>query len=266
MREAPHHLTPPEVERQAATPETTVNCWPVDTAVCPEWATFPAEIQARALLLATQTLRMLTGYQVGGCPRTYRPCPQECSDGPYYLTGNGFLPVNYAGIWRNCGNCYNCRSAAELQLPPPVGEVTQVKVDGVVLDPADYQVWENRLRRTDGGQWPSVQNFDLPDTAVGTHSVTYLRGHPVDTLGEQMAGVLACEYAKGASGGKCRLPSGVTEIARQGVTYTVTPGAFPDGRTGLREVDAYLANWNPHALKRGSTVWFPEMDRGRWVR
>jgi hypothetical protein len=129
-------------------------------------------------------------------------------------------------------------------------------VDGVVLDESEYFLDGSTLVRV-GGEWPVTQNMDLPDTEVGTFSVTYLNSFPVDGLGAYAAGILACEYAKACSGGKCKLPSGVTEITRAGVTMTITSGAFPGGLTGIREVDAYIMAWNPTHLRSKPTVWSP---------
>jgi hypothetical protein len=105
---------------------------------------------------------------------------------------------------------------------------------------------------------------DQPDT----FAVSYLRAVPVDALGAYAAGALAAEYAKLCSGQQCRLPLGVTQVIRQGVSYTINPGSFPDGMTGLREVDAWLTVINPNKLKQPTGVWFPDAAEPRvttWV-
>jgi hypothetical protein len=71
--------------------------------------------------------------------------------------------------------------------------------------------------------------------------------------------VLTCEFTKACSGGKCRLPTAVTSIARQGVTMEVSSGMFPDGMTGIREVDAFLSSINPNALRIPPKVWSPDL-------
>jgi hypothetical protein len=77
--------------------------------------------------------------------------------------------------------------------------------------------------------------------------------------------VLAMEYARACSGGKCRLPTGVTSVVRQGVSYTVAAGAFPGGVTGIREVDSFIALWNPDALRQTPKVWYPGIRAPRVV-
>src|SRR5262245_23190612 len=63
-------------------------CWPVDHACLGEdwWTTYDQMTRARADALAIQTLRSLTGYRVGGCPITLRPCRRSCwpDRGPTY--------------------------------------------------------------------------------------------------------------------------------------------------------------------------------------
>jgi hypothetical protein len=237
-------------------------CWPVDTGCCNAFDDYDIEVQDRAIALATSTMRALTGFQVGGCPRTVRPCTTNCDsqwgNSPYY--GN-FYPLNWAGVWTNCGCQGGCIHNG-LELPKPVGSVDRVTIDGVDLDPDEYRTINgNILIRTDGEAWPTTQDLTKPDTEDGTWSVTYLNAYPVDANGAYAAGLLACEYAKACSGSSCSLPSGVREIARAGVTMTIAPGAFPNGLTGIRAVDAYLRVWNPNGLTIPSTVYVPGKRR-----
>jgi len=55
----------------------------------------------------------------------------------------------------------------------------------------------------------------------------------------------------------------VTSIARQGVTMTFGTEMFPGGRTGIREIDAYLFSINPHGLKMPPMVWSPDVPWGK---
>lgn len=260
-------------------------CWPVDVSCVKDWdewevepdpetdepgvPLYSAHDKARAIALAGQTLRMLTGYRVGGCPITVRPCvtaPAEPTWRTYPVTGVADL-----GSWRplGCGcsrSSCGCTGATEVTLGT-VGSVVLVMVDGMILDPSAYRL-EGRgvLVRTDGDVWPLRQDLSLPDTEPGTWSVTYVPGAPVDGLGAAMAGVLAGEYVRACVDGDCRLPTGVQTVVRQGVTLTLGVGAFPDGKTGLREVDAWIERWNPHALTGPSMVMSPDVRRPRRVR
>lgn len=241
-------------------------CWPIDAACATEFATFDAAVQERSAALAVQTLRMLTGYQVGGCPVTLRPCRAQCISG-YYPGTSVLAPyVNGSGDWLNvyCGNCVgdcSCSALQQIALPLPVGRVDEVKVDGATLPVTAYRLdnpgW---LVRLDGGTWPTCQDLALDDTAVGTMSVTYLNAEVVDGLAAYAAGVLAVEFAKACAGAKCRLPTGVTEISRRGTTMTLPGGLFTEGLTGIREVDVFILAHNPYLQKMPSTVWSPDQQ------
>lgn len=243
--------------------------WPIDpSCLQDEWDLYSDDEQERALALASTTLHRLTGYRVGGCPVTVRPCTPrqfpaaEIANSFWY--GGAFTPLNYSGVWLNvCRSNDGCSTPCTISLPPPVGGVVEVKVDGVVLNPSVYSVNGRYLSWIGTGDcpFPEVQNLALPDTAPGTFSVTYLNAYPVDRMGAQAVTILALEFAKACAGkGKCRLPSGVTTLVRQGVTMEIDPGTFPKGTTGIREVDTYIALWNPDN-RRPSTVWRPDRHR-----
>ena len=237
-------------------------CWPLDDSCCAEFSTYPQDVQDRAAALAGMTLRMLTANRVGGCPVTVRPCRQVCAGYQPFYGGSAFAPVNWSGTWFNCtcgGDTCGCGALCQLELPRPIGAVQEVKIDGVIVDPWTYRVDDGRwLIRLNGECWPDCQDLSLADTEVGTFSVTYLNAIPVDSLGQYAGGVLACEFAKACSGGKCRLPSGVTSVARQGVSYEIAAGSFPNGATGIREVDAWIAQYNPNHLRVQPQVWSPD--------
>jgi hypothetical protein len=237
-----------------------------------EWALLDDSVKERSKALATNTLRRLTGYRVGGCPITVRPCKLDCSNAwAYNYPWSGFSwfqPwINGAGQWVNACRCKgtcSCTELCDVELPGPVGEVYEVKVDGEVIDEANYRMFGTRLTWINPDEdcpWPTCQNLALDDTEEGTFSVTYLNGFKVDGLGAYAAGVLTWEYAQACTNGQCRFPASVTAITRSGVSYEITPGAFPDGFTGIREVDAYIALWNPQGIQRSTTVWTPDMPR-----
>lgn len=247
------------------TPVEVDVCWPIDIGCCSAFEDYDMEVQDRAIALATSTLRSLTGNQVGGCPKTVRPCTGGCDtfSGAQMWAGYGpFYPLNWSGTWTNCGCAGGCIHNG-LELPRPVGSVDRVTIDGEDLLDGDYRVINgNILIRTDGEPWPTTQDLTKPDTEEGTWSVTYLNAYPVDANGAYAAGLLACEYAKACSGQKCSLPAGVTEISRAGVTMSIASGAFPGGMTGIRAVDAYIRALNPKGLAAPSTVWVPPKRGG----
>jgi hypothetical protein len=234
-------------------------------------------IRARAEALAWTTLQALTGHALTICPTSVRPCSQNLAGGTWYeapITGTPYGPfINARGQWINSCTCggmpvCSCGDLVAVMLPGPVGRIIEVKVDGEVVPATAYRVDDARdLVRTDGDLWPIGQDMSKPDSEPDTFSVTYFRGHGPDELTDYAAGRLAHEFAKAMKDPtKCKLPAGVTAITRQGVTMEINPGLFPDGYTGIREVDAVIMALNPHGLKQPSRVGSPDtMRRGRVV-
>lgn len=232
--------------------------WPINWPDHPEVASAEPEQKAIAERYAADTLRLLTLGRVGGKPVTIRPDRRVPG---YWL---GFR--NYAGVM--VGNFVASDiypSAQDLQdgfsfwrtdgitLPPPVGEIIEVIADGVTLAADSYFVENDTyLVRTLGQHWGSE---DV--------TVTYLNGHKVDTLGQHVGGVLALEYLRMQTNKKCRLPSTVTSAQRQGISLEIQSGMFPDGKTGIPEVDHYVVQWNPNGLKVRPRVYSPDLHQVR---
>lgn len=253
-------------------------CAPADWGCAPEGYVegLDPDLRAKAEALAWMTLRSLTAYQVGDCPITVRPCAEGCGDdirtwSEAVVTGSQFAGwvgprdsmlsprVIGDGLWVNvscgCRTRCSCTFVPEVILPGPVGRVDEVIVDGVILDSSAYRVDNgNRLVRTDGGNWPRCQDMAADCGDPGSFCVTYVRGMAPDTIACWMVGLLAYEYAKACSGVGCRLPSSVTNVARQGLTFEISSEAFENGLTGIREVDAYVRALNPHHLSAPPTV------------
>lgn len=255
-----------------AIPDLPDHCWPVDTSCCSSFDEYSPDVQARAKALAGMTMRMLTGYNVGGCPVTLRPCSISCvsRSGGWYEQGGTFRPyINAYGQWVNgCGCTHGgcgCTALPSVYLGS-VSRVVEVKVDGVVVPPANYAVHGDTLVRTDGEPWPVCQDMAAADTEVGTFSVSIVRGAAVDGLGAYAAGRLACEFAKACTGKKCALPSNVTSVTRQGITYDMTTESFPNGLTGIREVDLVIQRYNPNKMKAPPVVWSPDLPGSVVIR
>lgn len=235
--------------------------WELDSGCCTEWDTLDPAVAERAEILAWSTLSLLTAGRVGSCPVTVRPCLNEPCD----LCATAWTqPMIVDGKWVNhvCGGpkCY-CNQLCEIVLPGPAAQITGATMDGIGLDPALFRIDNgNRIVRQDGQCFPSCQRMDCDLDQVCTFGITYVPGITPDASGLWAAGVLACEFAKACSGGKCRLPSGVTSIARQGLAMTLSTSMFPDGMTGIREVDAYTSAINPHHLAVPPMVWSPDVS------
>lgn len=233
--------------------------WPIDWPADPLVTAASPETKALAEQYAANTLRLLTLGRVGGEPVTIRPQRrvlgywQGFRNYAGVMVGNFFASTVYPSS-RDLQDGFSMWRTDAIVLPPPVGDVTEVTVDGEVLLPGSYFVENDTyLVRTLGLHWGSAEV-----------SVTYLNAHPVDTLGEHVGGVLAFEYLKMISGEKkCRLPSTVTSIARQGVTMELQTGMFPDGFTSIPEVDHYIVLWNPNGMKVKPRVYSPDLHQLR---
>jgi hypothetical protein len=144
---------------------------------------------------------------------------------------------------------------SEVILDPPVGGVVQVRIDGAVFDSSAWRLDDgNRLVRQDGQSWPLHQDWRLADGAVGTFEVDYYRGFKPGALLVYAAQTLASEFYKSATGKSHRLPSNVTAVTRQGVSFQMKAPLFADGLTGIAEVDIVLRRYNPHGLSTPTVV------------
>ncbi len=206
----------------------------------------------------------------GECgPRTVRPAGDGCGCG-YQILSRGYVvgPWDWGyPLWSLCGSCLTACSPSLVKLAgDPVREVSEVKINGDILDPDEYRLYNSRyLQRLGNARWPWTQDLGLPDTDENTFSITYTFGADPPLLGVAAAATIACELYKlcsGATSGACALPSGVTRLTRQGVTIdklAFTSWSYREGRwaTGMPAVDAFLATVNPAGLQRRPTFWSP---------
>jgi hypothetical protein len=238
--------------------------WPVDAGCFDEeWETqFDETVQTRSIALASSTLQRLTAYRVSNCTTILRPCSDHVGCSPW--TGqyrhwshptnyDSFMfAYNWAGAWFNaCGcsaNSCGHTPTNTVWLPTPMGGVETVKLDGVTLtDGTDYRVEGTALIAMGTTVWPLTQDLTLLDSEPGTFSVEFYNCIRPDGTAQYACALLALQYARACTGkgGKCTLPTSVTSVVRQGVSFTLPTGSFPNGETGIREVDAFIALYNP---------------------
>lgn len=244
--------------------------WEADPACLGEaWDSLDVDVKARSLMLATSSLQMLTYYRVGTCPITVRPCPvsRRC-DCPWYPH------VGTDGNWYNdcpcAGGRAKCGPLSEIDIPGPVGYIDSMKVDGVELDlsTGDFRLDDGHLLVWQGegvSPFPETQDLSKPDTAVGTWSITYSRSYPVGVGAKMAVGYLAMEFSKACQPRqKCSLPRGVTNVVRNGVSFSVEAGLFPGGLTGIDIVDQFILKWAPAGSPlRNATVFNPRESSPR---
>lgn len=157
-----------------------------------------------------------------------------------------------------------CHHVSEFALPgSPVLGVSEVLIDGDLvpedryrLDDGRYLVWIGDELGGRGG-WPCCQRIDLDPDQKQTFQVSYTWGGIPDRGGVRAAAVLGYELllaTKPKSG--CRLPQRVQSVTRQGVSYVLLDpmNLFDKGRTGLAEVDLWVASIGIGQTRRRSAV------------
>lgn len=128
-----------------------------------------------AIQFASEILFRLSGHRWSGeCERTVYPCSgNNCgcagttwdrlraSDWNWMYAGYPSMPLRYGDGWVNqWGGCVSKCQLDCVDLPGVVSEVTQVVVDGQVVDPLSYAVQAyRRICRTDGHHWPCSNNL-----------------------------------------------------------------------------------------------------------
>jgi hypothetical protein len=144
--------------------------------------------------------------------------------------------------------------------PNPV--VSQVKIDGDVIDPTLYKVLDgHRLIRvsTDGTRppmWPRLNQLWKPATEDDTFSITYTYGHAVDFTVKRATIEAACDLMRGLT----------AERALDGFTTSATL----DGLTVSRDADvaeeagfSWIARFlRLYGMNRGFEIASPELSGG----
>lgn len=248
----------------AAPTATPCEPWPYECANFPDGAT--QEQIDSAVMAATEALWSRTKKRFGLCSMELRPCRKDCMPGGPWIPQRGWYnvgsmtwpwpqPALIGGKWFNitCGTCSggcSCTKIEQVELPYPVANITEVKVDGVVMHPDRYRVDDWRyLVRLDGEQWPRCNDLNLDDDQPGTWSVTAQYGTEVPELGKLAVGELASEIVLSCTGSKgCKLPSStVQSVTRQGVTkvFFDANSAFANGLIGLKWSDMFISTFNP---------------------
>lgn len=256
----------------------TCDPWPVAAGCLP--ADWPSDVgqwtpaQSATRDVAQGILSALVVKPYGLCTSVVRPCARRCATAGGYLplAGGWFAPALVGGhVVNGCGctgaGC-SCGPLSEVLLPGPVHAVTAVSVDGQPVPASAYRVDDGlRLVRVDGQTWPSCQRLDLPPTDAGTFAVEYQRGREVPAGAQRALAALMVELHKAQCGDQtCRLPAKVTSVVREGVTYSMLDdpaGLLDQRKTGIPEVDLWLAAENPYKARSAMGVWSPDLPNPR---
>lgn len=249
---------------------TTTVCSPWTTAAaakgCSNCSDVATELLTQKIAVASDLLYELSGGRFPGlCTESVRPCARSLSEGGSYgqvttrSTAGGIVISTGCGCGspRACG----CNRLHEITLGGfPVISITEVLIDGAVVDDLTYRVDDSRylvrLPNADGTNdgWPCCQRIELDTTEPDTFEVTFTYGAVPNQAAVDAAGALACELALACSGdgAACRLPLNVRSEVRQGVAteYINVLDFLREGRTGLIEVDLFLEAYGPKRKAR----------------
>jgi hypothetical protein len=198
---------------------------------------------------ASDLIYTLSGGTIfGQCSGTVRPC-RTC--------------------W--CGHCVCCCEIEAIPLRQDALSITEVTIDGDVLDPANYTLLSRgRLQKIsiDGNRpepWPCCQSLYRGLDEEDTFGITYTFGQEhVPQWAKNAVIELACDMATFFSDGRGKLPPGATAVTYQNVTATLPSraDALRDG-TALSvfpAVSQLLALVGPTARSQafspsGATAW-----------
>lgn len=150
--------------------------------------------------------------------------------------------------------------------------VDEVLIDGAVVDPATYRLYDNRrlVRQRDpatgsGGTWPCCQRIEVPATEPGTCQIRWTFGQLPPMDGQLAAYAYSVERAKryDTARGNGRMPAQAKSVRSQDVDITIDDGqGIAEGRTGIPEVDEFVEAWNPKRLTRRARVYDPDSITG----
>lgn len=242
------------------------------------WMAVPLPIREAAIAYATTIVWAGTGRQFGLCEVTVRPCGwRDCGTGIEWFgsiwQGSTWVPYLWEGQWYNawcgCTGLCSCIPDCSVRLQGPVNSIVEVTIDGVVVDPATYFVYDQQwlTRVKDNDCWPQCSDLNL---APGEGwEVTYTRGRPVPPELIQAVGILAWQWILSCQGDEsCRITNQrIIAMSRQGTDFQfVSPSEMLQfGWTGVAEVDQLISAYNPYGLKAPLLVFSPEIRYPRQV-
>jgi hypothetical protein len=242
--------------------------WPIDPVCCPDWPQNPEEwddAHREAQMLATIELWRAVGGIIGLCRTFERPCLDDCNATVSTWTG-WMSPYVRDGNWYNNGGCgctgdCSCSRLCTVTLQGPVYQIERVRIGGETLPESAWRVITgDRLARVDGGCWPTCQDLGVPDE--DGFLVEYLRGIPPGPDAVRAVSLLACRKLADCPPGTAgcgQLPSGVTQITREGISARFDGDGDNEFRSGVRFTDEWVASVNPFGLTERPSVWSPDV-------
>lgn len=139
----------------------------------------------------------------------------------------------------------------------PVQEIHTVRnVAGTIVNPDQYYMVDHS----------TIQFSDGALIVPADIEISYTYGAQVPTMGKMAARRVAIEFIKLWTGDSdCALPQRVSQVTRQGVTYTVLDSQdfLAEMRMGIYEIDLFLKTSNPNKAQKRSKIYSPDIPRAR---
>lgn len=213
-------------------------------------------VEAASWLLWELTARKWNGPRT--VTETYcQAGPHETPDFPYPVLNQGKVYNVRGGVCPTCGCPHLIRLRGN-----PVREIEMVLYEDRYIPLTDVKIYDYSwigLSPTATACWMTC----------GDLLVTYTYGARPPAMGRRAARVLANEFILAENGdADCMLPERVTQVNRQGVSWTLMdPQDFLDeGRTGITSVDLFIRAANPEKARRRARVFNPDIPRGKTRR
>lgn len=182
-----------------------------------------------------------------------------------------------------CAGGCGCGPSDEIQLPGPVwqdlsrdypngrGYTIDVFIDGARVHDSRFRVFDGGYIVPVGMDFPWSQDLTRPaipepgfspHQLEGTWGIRYWRGLPIPAAGIHAVSNLACEIWKACAGvgGECKLPRGVKDVDREGISYTLVDPES-DLLVNMPDVSAWVKSVNPYGIKEQSYVLSPDLPR-----
>ena len=227
---------------------------------------------AEAVSAASFVLFNLSGRKYSGVHTTTEVYCQIGLDGqghvyPSTLNPGGGGARVYPTLWDgqiinqiggSCGTC-GCPHLIRLR-GTPVLSVQALSVGARSFADDEITVYDYSYIAAGSGRcWSSCDDV----------TVTYTYGSPPPSMGKIAARAMANQYVWAmADDDRCALPQRVTQVSRQGMSWTLLdPQTFlSEGLTGIYQVDLFLRTVNPDKARMRARVFSPDIPRARTPR
>lgn len=209
-------------------------------------------IDAASMLLWALSGRKYSGVQTTVdhfvCPESELPIGCSWINDSTYRDDQGVINQVISALSSDMG---------QIKIPlrkTPVREIIEVTSEGVTIDDNLYYVESNR-------------NLVIEDSlsSCGGVTVEYRYGVEPPSMGKLAAMSLANSIVNDLEGKECDLPSNVSSVTRQGISFEIydPESILEKGKVGIFIVDAFITAVNPNHSKARAKIFSASVPAGR---